>query len=252
MAGLAEARSQTWWLLSRFYEQRPEADWLAELRQTLETVAASAPVDHADAPDDQDAGEQAIHAEVHSLLDSLRGDDGGDLSTRLSLEYTRLFRGIEEHYGPPPPYEGIHRGQDLMGPIAMDVRRHYEAAGLGAIEPGSGPKDHLSVELRFLSLLCFREAEAWRAGQTESARQRIDQQRAFLDSHLLAWLPGYAIHIATESREPFYAAAARLTLRVAQQERAQIEQGRQEDWLETVGEVPSDHDTQPSAVREAA
>ena len=49
-------------------------------------------------------------------------------------------------------------------------------------------------------------------GEEEAAQQRIAQQRAFLDGILLAWLPRYAGRIARESREPFYAAAARLTL----------------------------------------
>ena len=50
------------------------------------------------------------------------------------------------------------------------------------------------------------------AGEAEAARQRIAQQRTFLDEHLLAWLPDYAGRIARESREPFYAAVAKLTL----------------------------------------
>jgi putative dimethyl sulfoxide reductase chaperone len=196
-AGLAEARSKTWWLLSRFYLERPEVSFLEELHLALGDPASGGVAD-------MDTDMEVVH-------DALAGDLAG-LSDRLLQEYTRLFRGIQDQLGPPPPFESLYRGQGMMGDLTLAVMHRYQAAGFADIEPEAGPQDHLGAELRFLSLLCFREAEAWMAGEDEAARQRIAQQRTFLDEHLLAWLPDYAGRIARESREPFYAAVAKLTL----------------------------------------
>ena len=207
-AGLAEARSKTWWLLSRFYLERPEVSFLEELRLALDEPAGGRVAD--------------MDRDMEILHEALTGDLAG-LSGRLSQEYTRLFRGIQDQLGPPPPFESLYRGQALMGDLTLAVMQRYEAAGFAAVVPEAGPQDHLGAELRFLALLCFREAEAWRAGDGEAAYLRIAQQRAFLDEHLLAWLSDYAGRIARESREPFYAATARLTLDHAEAVRSALD-----------------------------
>jgi len=208
-AGLAEARSKTWWLLSRFYLERPGVSFLEELRAAFGGPGTTPGV-----------------ADTDEDMEILRADLAGDLdglSGRLLMEYTRLFRGIQDQLGPPPPFESIYRGQDLMGDLTLAVLHRYQAAGFAEIEPEAGPQDHLGAELRFLALLCFREAESWRLGEEDAAQQRIAQACAFLDEHLLVWLPGYAGRIARESREPFYAAAARLTLDHAEVVRAALD-----------------------------
>ncbi len=207
-AGLAEARSKTWWLLGRFYLERPGVGFLEELRLALGGPSRGGVAD--------------TDTDMEVLRDALAGDLAG-LSERLLQEYTRLFRGIQDQLGPPPPFESLYRGQALMGDLTLAVMQRYEAAGFAAVEPDAGPQDHLGAELRFLALLCFREAEAWRMGDGEAAYLRIAQQRAFLDEHLLAWLPDYAGRIARESREPFYAAAARLTLDHAEAVRSALD-----------------------------
>jgi TorA maturation chaperone TorD len=213
-AGLAEARSKVWWLLGRFYLERPGVEFLQELR-TAFAAQASASADEAAVATDPDE-------DTRGLRDALAGDLVA-LSERLLPEYTRLFRGIQEGLGPPPPFESLYRGELAMGDSALAVLSCYEAAGFGPVAPEAGPQDHLGAELRFLALLCFREAEAWGAGDHEGAQGRIAQQSAFLADHLLVWLPQYAARIARESREPFYAAAARLTLDHAEAVRTDLE-----------------------------
>jgi TorA maturation chaperone TorD len=210
-AGPAEARSKTWCLLSRFYLERPEVEFLQELRAAFCTQASA----------DEIPGAAGMDEDTRILCDTL-AEDLAALSERLLPEYTRLFRGIREGLGPPPPFESLCRGEAATGDSALAVQHRYEQAGFGHVAPEAGPQDHLGAELRFLALLCFREAEGWGAGNEEAAQERIAQQRAFLDDHLLAWLPDYAGRIARESREPFYA-AARLTLEHAEAVRRDLD-----------------------------
>lgn len=205
---LAEVRSRTWWLLSRFYLERPEPAFLTEL------VAAfgSPPVSRGEGNPDIDA-----------LVASLQKAPPEDLSKQLAPEFTRLLRGIQEGLGPPPPYESLYRGQSVGGDLTLAVRKRYRAAGFGDVEPDAGPQDHLGAELRFLALLALREGEAWGAAEMDSALDRIAQQQGFLDTHLLAWLPAYAARIEAESREPFYTTATRLTLAFAREARVDLD-----------------------------
>ncbi len=107
-----------------------------------------------------------------------------------------------------------------MGETTRDVLRDYQEAGYGAIHPQAGPQDHMGVELRFLSLLCYREAVAWEAGAVERAYQSRDRQGRFLDRHLLAWAPGYCDALRAEAREPYFAAIAGLSAETLRQDRA--------------------------------
>lgn len=204
-AVLAETRSKTWWLLSRFYFERPDAVFIQELRALFCN------------PD------EAVDNREQALFQALHADDPA-LEQRLLVEYTRLFRGLRQGDGPPPPYESIHRGTPLMGDLAVEVRRHYEAAGLGQLASGGALPDHLGVELRFLALLCFREMEAWIARDSDLATQAIARQRSFMDRHLLAWVPGYLERTEARAREPFYAAVLALTRDVVESTRQDLDQ----------------------------
>jgi len=209
-ARIAQGHSQTWWFLSRFYLERPEKALLGELQAAFAAAAAWEP-DGGDASDD-----------VEVLVACLKEDLDG-LSHRLLPEYTRLFRGIQEGLGPPPPFESVYRGEAPGGDLTLEVLAQYEAAGFGPVEPNVGPQDHLGAELRFLALLAFREAEAWNSGDETQALERVAHQGRFLDRHLLVWLPAYTERVARDSREPFYAAAARLTLGHAQRVRVDLD-----------------------------
>ena len=207
---VAEIRSKTWWLLSRFYLERPETAYLRELSEAIQ-------------PAESDAN--GIADKPLRLLARLLDSESLEaLSNRLMPEYTRLFRGIREGYGPPPPYESLYRGDEFMGDLAADVQRFYTAGGFYKIVPEVGAADHLGAELRFLSLSCFNEMEAWRNNDATGAVQHLEAQLGFLDQHLLAWFPVYAQRILRETREPFYRAAVQLTQDFLEQDRLCLEQ----------------------------
>ena len=206
-AALAADRSQSWWLLSRLFLERPEPALLGDLASSLATV-----------PNDS-----GMDQEIQALRAYLEAGDMEALSQQLAPEYTRLLRGIQEGIGPPPPYESLFRGGGLMSDATQSVRAHYLAAGFGEIAPEAGPQDHLGAELRFLSMLSFREAEAWEREAEAKALAMQEAQRAFLEQHLMTWLPDYSLRLADESKEPFYRAVAQLTLVFAERIQSDLE-----------------------------
>ncbi|MBI4998034.1 MAG: molecular chaperone TorD family protein [Rhodocyclales bacterium] len=183
----ALGRSRLFWLL---------AECLAGGFRT-EVVSAFSPQPDgaADPTDPLDAAWRNLCAAL-STFDAAAGD-------RLAIEHTRLFGGLREGAGPPPPYETVWRPGHPPGTVARSVEQAYASAGFADIDSVAGPQDHLAVELKFLALLALREAEAWRRDNEDEALTRVAQQLRFLDQHL-DWVPRWVDGLASQTREPAY------------------------------------------------
>jgi TorA maturation chaperone TorD len=205
----AEDRSRFFWWLGECFKCPPTQERLASLSPTPETAKA---------PDTADG----LDAAWHALAAAAPQSDHATLE-RLGAEFTRLISGIQEGMGPPPPFESVWRENRLIGESTAAVIKTYAQAGFADIEPEAGPQDHLSVELKFLALLALREAEAWQANDTATARRRVVQQQDFLHTHLAAWAPRWADAIIEQSREPLFAALAGLVKTGLGQASAELE-----------------------------
>lgn len=189
----AHERSQGFWLLADLVLNGPRSATWAILREEGG--------EYAEFPSE-------AWAEFVDTVNRL-GDAAGNT---LAVEHTRLFAGLSEGSGPHPPFESSwHKGQ-APGEVLALVTRTYAEAGFADIDLSAGPQDHLSVELKFMALLARREAEAWAAGEQEHAVDRQQQQRNFLERHLLSWVPRWADVLAQHTQEKVYWALARLLL----------------------------------------
>ena len=203
----AEDRSRFFWWLAEWFLSAPDADRLATLPQPDGAT-----------PDPADPMGAAWHG-----LAAARGEVSDAGAERLGVEYTRLFSGLHEGLGPPPPYESVWREGRLVGESTVAVIEAYAQAGFADIDPAAGPQDHGAVEMKFLALLALRESEAWRAQDQEAAVRRLRQQRGFLHAHLGAWAPRWADAIRSQSREPLYAALAALLLAALDQAASELD-----------------------------
>jgi TorA maturation chaperone TorD len=193
LGAIAEDRSRIYWLLAGFYLEAPQPELLDRLR--------AVPVDDA-APDDE------LAPLLAALRDSLADETEPEA---LHRDYSRLFLGLREGYGLPPPYESLYLEGRLLGESTEDVMDHFRRSGISLAQESAGPEDHLGLELKFLSLLCLRESQAWRHGYREQGHGCLAAQRDFLAEHLRQWAPDYCRKVAAEARTGFYRNVAALT-----------------------------------------
>jgi TorA maturation chaperone TorD len=114
-------------------------------------------------------------------------------TAKIQQEFVPLFL-VNPQGVPCPPYESVYRDPTgwPTGWLLAEVEREYAAAGL-APSPDLGElPDHVAVELEFIAVLCGREAQAWEEESLSLGIGALRRQKAFLDSHLALWLPGFA------------------------------------------------------------
>jgi TorA maturation chaperone TorD len=198
---IAEHRSRIYWLLSQFFLERPTVDNLENLLTHLGMR-----------PDESDDDTGPLLDELQAIIQSV--PDIEQYVQELGVEYTRLFHGLRNDSGLPPPYESVHRESQLVGEVTEGVVAAYAQSGYEAIYESAGPQDHIGVELRFLSLLCFDESQFWSTGEEELAQAVWDQQAGFLTRHALVWIPAYCEALEQESTQRYFQIIADLTRHV--------------------------------------
>jgi TorA maturation chaperone TorD len=211
LADLAQRRSQTYWLLSRLVLEPPTGSLLQELGIAL----AAAPV-----TSDVPLGPEtlALRDAVQQALRDL------DAEPTLPVSHTRLLGGLAKTYGAPPPYESVLREDKLPGEATIAVTAAYLEAGFVPPVPEAGPADHLGAELRFLALLCHREHEAWAADERADAGAWIERERAFLDDHVLQWVPQHCEQVLALAATPYHRAMFTLIARACLIDRDDVEE----------------------------
>jgi TorA maturation chaperone TorD len=189
-------RAEAYWFLSTLFAEPPSAEQLARMVALAE----------------QGQGEQAgIGGAILAALGTEM--DIAALAQRLAIEHTRLFLGIREGYGPPPPYESLWREGQMMGETTIAVLTAYAEAGF---QPDGrwGPPDHLVEQLRFIATLANGEGDAWGSGQDDDAVWARERQAAFMTRHLHAWMPAYCQALEAQATEPLYQALARVAAEI--------------------------------------
>ncbi|MEA3276011.1 MAG: molecular chaperone TorD family protein [Pseudomonadota bacterium] len=200
-------RAKAYWFLASLFGHRMDADALQRIASVNAGVQSE---------------EAGIAADIHTALDSEA--DWGELAERLAAEHARLFLGLREGHGPPPPYESLWREGRIAGDSTLAVATAYSEAGFDDKGPW-GPCDHLAYELRFIASLCYAEDESSRAGSTDEAEWARARQARFVDEHLAVWVPGYCAQLAEQAREPLYQALAKVTGRVIAEDARQLRTG---------------------------
>lgn len=179
-------------LSSCYYQPGPE---FAEERVFEAMRAAAERVDPALAEVARRVGEAFAAASIDDLL----------------VDYTRLFLGPVDTLARPYGSVWLDDRQSLMGDSTMAVLQHYEDAGFEVGEGFRDLPDHVAVELEFLYLLLFREADAAARGDGVVLRALSGMRQRFLGDHLGAWMRPFAAAVRAGAEREYYSDLAELT-----------------------------------------
>jgi TorA maturation chaperone TorD len=122
----------------------------------------------------------------------------------LTLDYTRLFLGLERTLA--APYESVFLSDDhlMFETQTLEVRAIYEQYDLQVPKKHQIPDDHLSYECQFVAALCDQLVCAWQRREHGVVTLRQEALCQFLDHHLLQWLPAFAERVLTHGDTEFY------------------------------------------------
>ena len=108
--------------------------------------------------------------EMSGFIQAAHGKTDIETEQELAVDWTRLFRGVNPEYGPPPPFEGLYVKGGTNSPEVLEaVLRCYRENGFSPDPDFQNRPDYIGMELDFLGLLSEREAEALEEGDTSRA-----------------------------------------------------------------------------------
>ncbi len=205
---LAAARAKLYRLVATVYARPPEPDFLKSLAGWVASVTDS---EWASLP----LSQQMRHS-LKRLNDFFKrmGRNSEELTEAISVEFTRLFRGVKPRYSPLPPYESVYREEAgrVFGELTVAVHQEYLRFGIDLANGlENEPPDHISFEHEFMHLLCQQEAEAWERDDEDEALRFWQAEHDFLTEHLLAWLPRFCDEMRQHDQLGLFSSLADLT-----------------------------------------
>lgn len=157
-------------------------------------------------------GEENLHPDIVEgarLMRSYLGETmdlaTNELSERLGIDRTRLYRGVSPSYGPPPPFEAVWRVDQAKATMLLqEIAGIYHKNGLAQSPEANERLDYIGVELAFLEHLALDEVDAWEAGDETQALDLLNKQKAFVCDHLAQWVPAFTEKAIEFAQTDFY------------------------------------------------
>ena len=116
-----------------------------------------------------------------------------------------------------------------MGDARDEVRALYLRERLKAADATRLGDDHIALELEFMQALAARSlacASGDEAADGTRWRETLAAQAAFLDDHLLNWVPAFADLMADAAQTDFYRGLAAMLAAFLRDDRAFVEELR--------------------------
>jgi TorA maturation chaperone TorD len=138
--------------------------------------------------------------------------EDSEVEQSLRVDWTRLFRGLRQDYGPTPPYEALYLQQTANEMETLHSIAHtYSEYGLVCAEGSSNRQDYLGLECDFLRHLSEKEADAWVDGEQEQATRYNQATSTFFSEHPGRWVSAFCDQAAPSAGTDFYRGFLHLT-----------------------------------------
>jgi anaerobic sulfite reductase subunit A len=144
--------------------------------------------------------------ELQGFIERSKGKAVDELQEDMRDEYTRLF--ILPHGHSVQPYESWWRDGKLMGSSLLKAKQAYRKAGIVKSPEYPELDDHIAFELKFMHYLCEEELSA---ESRERLKECLNLQKAFLDDHILRWVPAFCDGLYDWDVSDFFKGIAKIT-----------------------------------------
>lgn len=208
-AAIAATRSQVYGFLGALYCRLPDEQFV----DGMGTPEMATFLDALEQADDLPEEVREGAALIRRFTANAQNEPTDALKTKVNVERTRLFRGVKPGYGPLPPYESVYAdpAKDIDPfPIAA-VAKIYADAGVVLPKDRCDQPDYIGFELDFMRHLCAKESAAWERGDQDEAVRLLAQENAFLNDHLVTWVPRFCDEMIKDAKLDLYQGIARLT-----------------------------------------
>lgn len=178
---LMNERARVYGFLSRIFREELDKVFLGHMKKGLRQL---------------DSGSVELVQSYHRLkkfLDPIKIDD--ELMEDLASDYADLFLAVGQN--PAHPYESVYIGGDgiLMGEPRNEVITLFRREMIRRVEWFKEPEDHVAIELEFMAYLCIKANANFGKKCSAGWEQGIRLQLAFLEQHLIKWLPAFCADI---------------------------------------------------------
>jgi len=165
------------------------------------------------------------HFEEFSEL--LHKSDTETIRRELAADFAALFLGLSAH--PIAPYESVYtsEGKLLMQEARDAVVEVYQREGLRLSElEGANllPEDHISFELEYMATLCQDTAIHFKSNDEAEEIRSLKKQLAFLEDHILRWVPRLCNDVSLRARTSFYRGVSAMTIAYFEEEKEYLKE----------------------------
>jgi TorA-specific chaperone len=210
LVNLMNSRAQTYGFLARLYRVEVDQKLFDEMRaMRFPTATGNAHVDKG-----------------YELMYTYLKNGWSESILDLARDYVRVFigHGMNGHSA-AYPYESVHTSEKrlMMQEARAEVLAVYRQNELKKDESWREFEDHIAVELEFMQIMCLRTAESLQAGGEDAAVDLLKTQYAFVQDHLLNWVPMLTADMLHFAETELYRGLAELTLGFVQTEAEVLE-----------------------------
>lgn len=192
---LMECRQITYDILRRGFLEEPSLEFLAIFNG--EQIDSLFPF----VGDSEDMDEGVTLLKQFCIENNLISEN---LFNLIHWDYTRMFIGPNEL--PAPPWESTYLNKErlLFQEETLKVRNAYLKYAFIPKYYGQEADDHLGLELDFMFQLTQMAMDELEKGNESDFIQILTDQKAFLEEHLLRWVPTLSDKILESAQTDFY------------------------------------------------
>ena len=157
------------------------------------------------------AADEGLFEELRRFI--VPGETSAETIKALGGDFSRLFLGAGGRRS-APPYQSAYEGESgrLYGDATGRMTVVLSELGMQLSDDFPEPADHISIQLDVMAML------------TETASP--ERQIAFLDAHLMPWLPAFAERCKAFDQNGFYASASAALVAMIERDRDRLEESR--------------------------